>query len=344
MIKLEFVTKEIAERIDYVRKTARENQGRITELLHAEGINIVDQISDEYSAVFCKNIQELILTKYGVLTTVSKRIKRDKLNVCLIHNAEYYDGINDPHDKDYDGVAVQHITFEDFENSSEFAISTVIHELLIKKDLSEGRISLFDWGSLGFDRNVLFGVEEKIDEVNRYFFMNINPDGGFTIYEQENTLFEINDYSECVSIFEDANAKGEIVKGIIKTEDGAINVIKDSGMFTLPEFDRLHTLLSEGDNKLRGKERREELLASCLDIKLFEESGVQYYFVGTIGEGMRANIQRASVIRRIEGYNEAPVRFEQLLPLMNVSFVHNGQLTVIPFPFKYLREFLKKIE
>ena len=119
-----------------------------------------------------------------------------------------------------------------------------------------------------------------------------------------------------------------------------INVIKDSGMFTLPEIDEILAHLSEGDNKLRGKERREELLQSCLDIKLFEEGGNQYYFVGTIGEGMRWNIQRASVVRKIEGYHGAPLMFEQLLPLMKVSFVRNGQLMVVPFPFKYLREYL----
>ncbi len=141
-------------------------------------------------------------------------------------------------------------------------------------------------------------------------------------------------------IFEAAKTRGENIKGIIKIGK-TINVIKDSGMFTLPEINEIQARLSEGDNKLRGKERREELLQSCLDIKLFEEDGNQYYFVGTIGEGMRWNIQRASVVRKIEGYNGAPVMFEQLLPLMNVSFVRNGQLTVVPFPFKYLREYLQ---
>ena len=28
--------------------------------------------------------------------------------------------------------------------------------------------------------------------------------------------------------------------------------------------------------------------------------------------------------------------FDKLLPLMNVTFVRNGQLTVVPFPFKYI--------
>lgn len=341
MAKLDFDAKEIAERVDYTKKAARENQARIKEVLTKTGICIVDQIGDEYSQMFCANIQELLKSKYDVVASMSKQVKKDKLNICLIHNAEYYDGVNDPHDKVYEGVAVQHITFENFADSSEFAVSTVVQELLVKRDLAEGKITLFDWSALGFEQDVLFGMEEEKDGINRYFFIRIKPDGTFRIREQENTLFEMNEYSAYVDIFEEAKTRGENVKGIIKTEDGNINVIKDTGLFTVPKIDVIQELLSEGDNKLRGKEKREELLLSCLDIKLYEEDGNQYYLVGTIGEGMRANIQRASVVRKIEGYNGAPIMFERLLPLMNVSFVRNGQLTVVPFPFKYLREYLR---
>ena len=102
--------------------------------------------------------------------------------------------------------------------------------------------------------------------------------------------------------------------------------------------------MAEGDNKLRGRVRREELLASCLDIKMFEKDEKKYYCVGTIGEGMHPKIQRGCVIRKLEGFHEAPVKFEKMLPMMNVSFVHNGQLTVIPFPFKYLREYINGVK
>ena len=285
----------------------------------------------------------MLLNKYGVKAGRSRRAKKDKLNLCVIHNKEYYEGINDPHDKVYADVAVQHIKFEDFADSSEFAIDTVMHEIIIKKDLQEGVISLFDWTSLGIKENIFFGTEVEIEEVNRYFFMKISPDGSFTIREQELTLFEMNEYSECVEIFENARTNGEVVKGIIKTESGIINVIKDSKLFTLPEMDNIKEWLMSGDNKLRGKDRREELLSSCLDIKLYKEGVCQYYYVGTIGEGMRVNIQRAAVIRKIEGHNDSPIIFEQLLPLMGVTFVHNGQLTVIPFPFKYLREYVNAL-
>ena len=111
-------------------------------------------------------------------------------------------------------------------------------------------------------------------------------------------------------------------------------------MFTEPEISEIAELLDNGDNKLRGKERREELLSSCLDIKMYGDNGRCYYFVGTIGEGMRQNIQRACVVRNVEGYDGAAVKFDEMLPMMNVTFIHNGQLTVIPFPFKYLREYV----
>ena len=89
-----------------------------------------------------------------------------------------------------------------------------------------------------------------------------------------------------------------------------------------------------------------DLMDSNLDIHTYTETEKLFYYVGTIGDGMRTKIGRASVIRQISGYAEAPVFFSQILPLLNVDFVKYGDLTVVPFPFKYLREwasFHKKI-
>ena len=63
-----------------------------------------------------------------------------------------------------------------------------------------------------------------------------------------------------------------------------------------------------------------------------------------IGEGMRCTVRHASNIRKIEKVGQATDLFSQLLPLMDVTFVRNGQLTVIPFPFKYLREYISNLE
>ena len=332
-------------RIDYKKSAAKEDAARIQDLLKSLRVHIVDQIGDIYSEQFVDNLRSLLLQKYEINASAGKRLKKDALNICVIHNAEYYEGVQDPHDKPSDGMAVQHVTLEDFADNAEFAISTVVHEVLIKKDLLAGRISLFDWKELGLMEDISFGTEVKYDEETKYFFMKIHPDGSFVIQEQEFTLFEMNEYTDCVNIFEDAKTKGETVKGLIRDEQGKINIIKDTGIITLPEFEDIKTLLSSGDTKLRSKGRREELLSSCLDIKTYMENDKQFYYVGTIGEGMRWKIPRAANVRCIEGYHGAPLMFDKLLPTMSVTFVHNGQLTVLPFPFKYLREYVinKKI-
>ena len=343
MCKIEFACKEISSRLDYSKSVQKENAKRIKEVLEEKGVQLIDQIDDEYSAIFTQHIKALLESKYEISPTIGKRVSKDKLNIVIIHNAEYYNGVNDPHDKIYEDAAVQHITFEDFSDSSEFAIATVVHEIIIKKDIQERKISLFDWSNLGFEEPVSFGIEAEIEDIKRYFFITVNPDGSFDITEQEFTLFEMSEYTEMVEIFEQGRMDSETVKGVIRFADGSINVIKDAGLFTIPEISEIVELLDNGDNKLRGKERREELLSSCLDIKMYGDDGRCYYFVGTIGEGMRQNIQRACVVRNVEGYDGAAVKFDEMLPMMNVTFIHNGQLTVIPFPFKYLREYVNSV-
>lgn len=338
--KIEFARKEISQRLDYSKSVQKENVKRIKNVLEEKGVQLIDHIDDEYSAIFTQNIGALLESKYEIRPTIGKRVSKDKLNIMIIHNAEYYNGVNDPHDKIYEDAVVQHITFEDFSDSSEFAIATVVHEIIIKKDIQERKISLFDWSNLGFEESVSFGIETEIEDIKRYFFITVNPDGSFDITEREFTLFEMNEYTEMVEIFEQGRTDYETVKGVIRFADGSINVIKDAGLFTVPEISEIAELLDNGDNKLRGKERREELLPSCLDIKMYGDNGRCYYFVGTIGEGMRQNIQRACVIRSVEGYAGSEVKFAQMLPMMNVTFIHNGQLTVLPFPFKYLREYV----
>lgn len=327
--------------LDYTRSVANENKQAISDLLSIKPIKIVDCIDDEYSKIFCKEICDLLLSKYGIKTSCGKRVAKDHLNIRVIHNAAFYADSDDPH-RIFNDVAVQHITFEDFSECSEFAISTVIHEMLIKADLVKQKISLFDWNTLGLKDDIDFGIEVTDEQNTKYIFMTIHPDGTFNISEQTLNLFEANKYNQCVEIFENAKMNSVKVHGIIRDALGNINVIKDTEWFTIPEIYSIKAELANGNTKLRGKEKRNELLSSCLDIKMFNDGVSEYYFVGTIGNGMRWLINRAANIRKIEPFEDSILMFEKLLPLMNVTFVHNGQLTIIPFPFKYLREHLNK--
>lgn len=141
-----------------------------------------------------------------------------------------------------------------------------------------------------------------------------------------------------------AKQNSEIIKGIIKDEYGNINIIKDTQWITIPEIFKVREELENGNTAIRGVKngKVEELFSSITDIKMFKKDSSIYYFAGIIGNGMGYNIKKAVNIRRIEVYNDSKELFDGLLPLMDVGFVHNRQLTVIPFPFKYLREYVKK--
>lgn len=330
--------------IDYDNHVKRENAALIQSALEAASVRIVDGIGDDYSKAFCKKLQTLLMEKYKVSAPIGKRITKRCLNLYLIHNSTYYLDGNDPHRKSHPSAAVQHITLEDFVGNVKYALSTVVHELLIKSDLQAGRIRLFDWESLGFTENIAFGLATEDDNSEQYFFMNIHPDGSFDITEQKLTLFEQTEYSDCVDVFEQARQNSKTIKGIIRDNQGHINSIVDTGSVTIPDIFRLREELEKGNTALRGKKKREELLNSVIDIRKFEQDNAICYFVGIIGYGMKNTLHNAANIRKIEPYGNAPNLFEQLLPLMNVTFVRNEQLTVVPFPFKYLMEYIRSFK
>ena len=91
---------------------------------------------------------------------------------------------------------------------------------------------------------------------------------------------------------------------------------------------------------LRGEEARNEYLSGALDINYIKMSDDTARFcVGEIGSGMKYSIERASIIREVQAVENSSLVFDAVLPLMGVEFVRYGMLTVMPFPFKYLREY-----
>jgi hypothetical protein len=97
----------------------------------------------------------------------------------------------------------------------------------------------------------------------------------------------------------------------------------------------------------RGKAEKEELLSSRLDIfyQVNENQTEASYFVGEISEGIQSKFQNATNIRKIKAVKnlqgqQSKLVFDQLLQTMAVDFVKQGSLTVLPFPFKYLREIM----
>ena len=338
---IEFSQVAASQCIDHDLTVKKANKNAVKQALK-HPVRLVDQINDEHSENFLKRVQMVLNgDKWGIDAVIGQNVLKDSLNIVLIHDADYYEGMDDPHSLHYDAT-IQHITREKYDGDSKFTAEAIVHELLIKEDIRNKKISLFNWNELDVAGDMSFGAKFTDGENEfRYFFMTVHPDGTFDVKEEFSDLFSQSRFASCMEIFDKADMAKENVKGIVMDACGNINVIKDTGWITIPEIIGIKKELEVGNNKLRSKAKREDLLSSCLDIKSFRVDNMLYYFVGTIGEGMKYAIHNAANIRRIEPYNGAPEFFEKLLPLMNVSFVKNEQLTVIPFPFKYIREWVK---
>lgn len=114
----------------------------------------------------------------------------------------------------------------------------------------------------------------------------------------------------------------------------------------------LHLLTEDYGLVLRIDNRNEwarlRYLNGLTDINFWHKNGILLYNVGTIGNGMNMTVNKASVVRKIspiELLNEGKdtLSNEDILKLINmmlVSFVKYGDLTVLPFPEKYLKEYV----
>lgn len=99
-------------------------------------------------------------------------------------------------------------------------------------------------------------------------------------------------------------------------------------------FARTGTLIGSG---IKQKEKLNQIFGGTLDIRLFTQNKAQYYYSGTPGPSLQWSLARACCIRKVTSTGGRP-HFANYLPLMEVDFVRTSAWTVLPFPFKYLRE------
>ncbi|MEH2289456.1 hypothetical protein [Nostoc sp.] len=90
----------------------------------------------------------------------------------------------------------------------------------------------------------------------------------------------------------------------------------------------------------QDNQSKEDLFDASLNIKYFGETEKEaYYFVGDRREKVKFSFKDACHLRKIVAVDDSKLIFRQLLETMDVDFVRTGQSTVIPFPFKYIREY-----
>jgi len=120
---------------------------------------------------------------------------------------------------------------------------------------------------------------------------------------------------------------------------------KELGKNTKIAAELRNYLLTEHSIRLsfpKQKKSLENLFDSNLNIKYFGETEREaHYFVGERRESIQYSFRNACHFRKIIAVNGSNLIFRQLLRTMDVDFVRTGQSTVVPFPFKYLREYME---
>lgn len=341
MIKLQF--SEIADPVTLEHKSSmtKQEKAKLKWLFKETPVRIIDFVNNELSEQLSKMLVN-VFSLDGLRIRQGKYLMRDCYNLCIIHEKGKYEEGKGPHDKIEQTGPNQCITIETYmkiagskkvENSLAAIKDKVVQELLIKDDIRMGRISTYDWAGNNYAGSWKFIEKIEENEEIKYCCMTVKPDGAFDFAVYDYNLLDMDEFSK----YEEAFHLNKDTIGVVEDPNGNINCIVNTNMFTIPNLVGIKEELTKGNNKLKNQEKRDELLTSVLDVNFYKDNEGIYYYVGIVQDKLFYSSNNAVLIRKIEPAPGSDLIFDELLPLTNVMFVRNGQLTVIPFPFKYIR-------
>ena len=167
-ISIDIVEREDAQQFDISNLEKKGiSELEYGEMLQKKGVVIVDENDSEISKDIVAKLQEELEKYYHVKAAVGN-LSGDAYNIRIIHDGEYYaeNEMHDPHSDNLKGYIVQHITeeAEHFTNTkgSSPDIKKIVQELIIKGDVRERMISIFDWNRLDSGKDWTFVLRKKI--------------------------------------------------------------------------------------------------------------------------------------------------------------------------------------
>lgn len=262
----------------------------------------------------------------------AKEVVQKELNVVLIHNQEYYveNSFNDPYKTFNRNTPIQCVTVEDAcYEGSEVIYKTIIKELQIKNEIiNEHKFLIDDWKTYDYKKSWYFGI--MVD--NLAYFMNVLSDGTFKLIKKSSafSVFKEDIYNKLEKLLN--TYKGED-KMVFFDDEGNVNLIVDTGVVPLPCYELFKT------DSPRSNESKANYLSGVLDINLYHDSSFTKYSVGPYGKTLNKTIPTAPHIYEVKVL-DGQERMIDVLKTLGVQFVKYNNYTVIPYPFKYLREWV----
>lgn len=277
-IAIEIMEREDAQEFDI---SNLEKQGiterEYGEMLQKKGVVIVDENGSEKSQDMIERLQAE-MRKYYCIEAIVGELSETAYNIRIIHDGEYYaeNEMHDPHSDHLKGYIVQHMTeeAEHFTNTkgSSPDIKKVVQELIIKGDVRERLISIFDWERLDSGKEWTFILRKKIkpsfnentghlNHVNKkafnyfnYYRLKIDCNGKLEFDTFcDSSQDETEDWSKICYAYDFAEDKHRgvqnKVEGLMYSDIDNIHIILLTKEKTLPNIEALMNTLQETDDK-----------------------------------------------------------------------------------------------
>lgn len=276
-ISIEFMEREDAREFDISNwEKAGISDSEYGELLKKKGVVIVDEIGTEKSKEIVNSLSVELLEHYGVEVALGD-LTLEAYNIRIIHNEEYYieNELSDPHNN-IKGYIVQHMTeeAEHFTESSGSspAVRKIVQELIIKGDVKEKFISIYDWKRLDSGKSWTFILRERRkteygDNTGHVNFANIEVKNYFDYYrlqidcdgkmnfdsfcDADNEVSE--EWEKICCAYDLVESKQFRVKnridGLFYSNINNIHAIIETREKTLPNITALMNMLRETDEK-----------------------------------------------------------------------------------------------
>lgn len=278
-MSFELISLDVSQVVE-LKTTIMNDPKHIQSLLVDQPIHLVDLVESDESSILAQSLKEgyLEYIRDPKLLTIGKREKKNAFNCRIIHDMGYYDEnkLKDRHLDSNSKILRQNVTIEENGEVSNAIVKTLVKELLIKRDIQEGRLSLFDWSRLNATEVWTFASYDYSNNV--ISFMDIFPDGRFELRKGRKSTQDCHDkYSHYVELFENSRGKSKSLKleGLVVTETGDKNVIYRTDRITIPDLQAIEKILLERDKKLPQRMKTGSALAlvirECIaDVSQFE--------------------------------------------------------------------------
>lgn len=291
---------------------------------------------------------------YGVTLKTSDTVEEvpGRAYIILVRPSEQYNEDNDPH-RVYRNIAVQHIEDvsladkgEDDRNSWT-EVDASLKELCIKQDIIDGTISMDDWGAYGFEEPVSF--VSRIQGTDRLVSLTIGCDGS-TDYRAFDIGDAPDDFSECRRKFTPIDQRRNVSRDgnepecLIYCGDQVLEIVLTPA-FGMPDIIGIEEFLNDSVGVHKGIKSRDFMethYKSCVDAHMWKEDGGEVcYSVGIPFRDLTGYaILKSALIRRVKSVKPGKnVDLSKLKSLLLTAFVRYRQLTVLPYPIKYIRAY-----